>query len=251
MPIELPVLTIANATAWTQWLIREANISKGVWLTLAKKGVTQPTSLTYEQALEEALCHGWIDGQARRGDEKTWSQRFTPRTAKSVCSQRNVGKIARLEDEGRMFPRGRVEVEKAKQDGRWEAAYAGQATMAPSAALSAAIAKIPEAQATWDVLTKQNRFAFCHRLAALKTEARREKRIAATVDMLSRGETPYPQKTVVVRGKPSIDGSAPPPRNGPLKIKNAIVKDSPSQRMERMRVRKATLRSAKVEVSSP
>ncbi|KAK3706504.1 hypothetical protein LTR37_012714 [Vermiconidia calcicola] len=246
MPIELQALTITNATAWAQWLIREADISKGVWLTLAKKGITQPTSLTYEQALEEALCHGWIDGQARRGDKKTWSQRFTPRTAKSVWSQRNVGKIARLEDEGRMFPRGRLEVEKAKQDGRWEAAYAGQATIVPSAALSAAIAKVPEAQATWDILTKQNRFAFCHRLAALKTEAGREKRIAATVEMLSRGETPYPQKTVVVRGKPSVNGTAPPSKEGLAKVKRAIAKDSPSQRIERVRVRKATLRSARV-----
>ncbi|RWA03103.1 hypothetical protein EKO27_g12003 [Xylaria grammica] len=84
MPVDLPALTIADAAAWSNWLVRSAATSKGVWLTLAKKGNTLPTSLTYAQALDEALCHGWIDGQARGGDERTYSQRFTPRTAKSL-----------------------------------------------------------------------------------------------------------------------------------------------------------------------
>ena len=194
MPVELPVLTIANAAAWAKWLARESATSKGVWLTLAKKGVTTPTSLTYAEALDEALCYGWIDGQSRKLDEVTYSHRFTSRSAKSGWSKRNVGYIARLESEGRMQPRGRLEVEKAKADGRWDAAYAGQASIEPPADLSTAIAAVPEAQETWDCLTKKNRFAICYRLGSLKTEAGRRKRLAASVDMLARGETPHPQK---------------------------------------------------------
>jgi uncharacterized protein YdeI (YjbR/CyaY-like superfamily) len=115
MPVpELPVLVVATASAWAQWLVREAGSSPGVWLTLAKKGVTEPTSLTYAQALDESLCHGWIDGQAKSCDDKTFYHRFTPRTKTSSWSKRNVGIVEQLEKEGRMLPRGLKEVEKAK-----------------------------------------------------------------------------------------------------------------------------------------
>lgn len=195
MPTELPVLTIANAAAWSSWLGRSAASSRGVWLTLAKKGTTAPTSLTYAQALDEALCHGWIDGQTRRRDEATYAQRFTPRAARSSWSQRNVAHIARLEAEGRMTDRGRAAVDAARADGRWDAAYAGSATISPPPEFLAALTAAPAAaRDTWDVLTRQNRFSICHRLHGLKTQAGRERRIAAFVDMLSRGETPYPQK---------------------------------------------------------
>lgn len=217
-----PKLTLADAAEWAQWLIREAETSKGVWLTIVKKGGTKPTSLTSEQALDEALCHGWIDGQRHKGDELTYVQRFTPRRPKSLWSKRNIGYIARLESEGRMYPRGKLEVrlwykipyqddmacptrlskkytdsvlkvEKAKADGRWDAAYS-QANMEPPADLLAAIVAVPDAQPQWDILTKQNKFAICFRLASLKTEAGRQKRLEAFVDMLARGETIYPQK---------------------------------------------------------
>lgn len=115
MPAELPILLVPTAVAWSKWLVKSADTSTGVWLTLAKKGVTDPTSLTYAQALDEALCHGWIDGQAKSCDEKTFYHRFTPRTKTSTWSKRNVGYIERLEKEGRMRERGRAEVEKAKQ----------------------------------------------------------------------------------------------------------------------------------------
>lgn len=111
---ELPTLIIPSVSAWVQWLVREAEASPGVWLTLAKKGVMEPTSLTYAQALDEALCHGWIDGQARSRDERTFYHRFTPRTKTSTWSKRNVGIVARLQEEGRMLSRGLREVEKAK-----------------------------------------------------------------------------------------------------------------------------------------
>ncbi|KAI1811453.1 hypothetical protein GGS20DRAFT_579095 [Poronia punctata] len=208
MPVELPLLTVTDAAAWSSWLIRSATTSKGVWLTLSKKGNTIPTSLTYAQALDEALCHGWIDGQARGGDERTYSQRFTPRAAKSLWSRRNVDHMARLEAEGRVTALGRAAVEAAKADGRWDAAYAGQATAEPPAEFLDAVAAVPEAQATWDVLTRSNRFAIYFRLNALKTQAGREKRIAAFVDMLARGETPYPQKQKPVAKVKGLSSSA-------------------------------------------
>ncbi|KAK5708967.1 hypothetical protein LTR17_020193 [Elasticomyces elasticus] len=194
MPVELPNLTIADVAAWARWLVSNASTSPGVWLTLAKKSVTIPTSLTYAQALDEALCHGWIDGQARKRDELTYTHRFTPRTAKSQWSKRNVGHIARLEQEGRMLEAGRRAVEAAKSDGRWEAAYAGQASIEAPKDLVDAIEVSTRAKATWDLLNKQNRFAICYRLSSLKTPAGRRKRIAATVEMLVSGESHHPQK---------------------------------------------------------
>ena len=203
MPAELPTLLVPNAAAWRQWLAREATNHKGVWLTLAKKGTTEPTSLTQPQAVDEALCYGWIDSQGKGGDKAITFQRFTPRTAKSIWSQRNIGNVARLESEGRMQARGWEEVEKAKADGRWAAAYPGPATMEPPAEFLDAVAKVPEAQALWNNLTSQNRFAICFRLLNLKTEAGRQKRMAAYVDMLASGQTIYPQKESRVSSKGS------------------------------------------------
>ena len=194
MPVDLPTLLVPDATAWRQWLSREAATSKGVWLTLAKKGTTDPTTLTQPQAVDEALCYGWIDSQGKSGGERIVYQRFTPRTSKSIWSQRNIGNVSRLESEGRMTTRGWEEVEKAKADGRWDRAYAGPATMEPPKDFSDALAKVPEAQAMWKTLTSQNRFAMCFRLCNLKTEAGRQKRIAAYVDMLASGQAIYPQK---------------------------------------------------------
>ncbi len=118
---ELPQLMLADAAAWRAWLSDHHGDARGVWLALAKKGTTHPTRLTFEQALEEALCHGWIDGQIRRRDEATFMQRFTPRRARSSWSARNVGHVERLLREGRMHPAGIAQVELAKADGRWEA----------------------------------------------------------------------------------------------------------------------------------
>ncbi|KAI0189283.1 hypothetical protein F4808DRAFT_44624 [Astrocystis sublimbata] len=194
MPIELPVLTVVDAAAWASWLVRSAASSKGVWLTLAKRGNTSPTSLTYGQALDEALCQGWIDGQARAGDERTYAQRFTPRAPKSLWSARNVEHVARLSKEGRVGPLGRAAVDAAKADGRWDAAYAGQSNAECPPEFLAAVAAVPDAQAMWDCLNKSNRFAIYFRLKALKTEKGKEKRIQAFVDMLARGESLLPQK---------------------------------------------------------
>jgi uncharacterized protein YdeI (YjbR/CyaY-like superfamily) len=143
----LEELVVADADALRTWLADHQDDTVGVWLVLGKKGVTDPTGLSYEQAVLEGLCVGWIDGQGRRRDEATYTIRFTPRRSRSIWSEVNVGRVARLEEEGRMQPRGRAEVEKAKADGRWEAAYGGAATIAVPDDLVAALAAEPAAQA--------------------------------------------------------------------------------------------------------
>ncbi|MGH3907946.1 MAG: YdeI/OmpD-associated family protein [Pseudonocardiaceae bacterium] len=187
-------LIVADAAAWRVWLGEHHDNPAGVWLVLAKKGTTQPTSLTYGQALEEALCHGWIDGQAQRRDETTYRQRFTPRRARSPWSKRNVGIVARLVTEGRMHPAGVAEVERAKNDGRWDAAYTGPASIEVPADLAAALAAEPTAQAMFDILTSQNRYAVLYRIDSAKRPDTRARRIEQFVAMLARGETVYPQK---------------------------------------------------------
>lgn len=194
MAEEPPELTLADAAAWRAWLGEHHGDPTGVWLVLAKKGVPAPTSLSYDQALDEALCHGWIDGQARRRDEATYRQRFTPRRARSPWSKRNVGFVDRLVSEGRMHPAGVAEVERAKRDGRWEAAYAGPANIEVPADLSAALAEEPLARAMFEILTSQNRYAILHRVNEAKRSETRARRIQKFVAMLVRGETLYPQK---------------------------------------------------------
>jgi uncharacterized protein YdeI (YjbR/CyaY-like superfamily) len=194
MADEQPMLSVVDGTAWRVWLGEHHEESTGVWLRLAKKGTTEPTSLTYDQALDEALCHGWIDGQVRRVDERTYSQRFTPRRARSSWSKRNVGIIERLTREDRMLPAGVAAVERAKADGRWEAAYAGQAAIEVPADLAAALNAEPAAQAMFDILTSQNRYAVLLRISNAKRADTRARRIEQFVAMLARGETLHPQK---------------------------------------------------------
>lgn len=122
-------LTLANATAWAQWLDEHGPYSDGVWLVLAKKGTTEPTSLSYDQALEEAICHGWVDDQLAKGDARTFLRKFTPRRRGSSWSKRNVALASRLADEGRMKPAGLDAVERAKAEGSWEGAYEGQSSI--------------------------------------------------------------------------------------------------------------------------
>jgi uncharacterized protein YdeI (YjbR/CyaY-like superfamily) len=191
---ELPVLTVADAAAWRSWLDAHHGDQTGVWLVLAKKGITQPTSLTYDQALEEALCQGWIDGQVRRGDERTYQQRFTPRRTRSQWSSRNVGLVERLTAVGRMQRAGLAEVERAKADGRWAAAYAGQATIEVPIDLSAALRANRDAQAMFDTLSSQNRYAILYRIQNARRADARTRRIEQFVAMLARGETFHPQK---------------------------------------------------------
>ena len=198
MDDELQELIVEDAAAWRAWLDAHHGEQGGVWLVLAKKGTTDPTTLTYDGALEEALCFGWIDGQGRRRDDATSLQRFTPRRSRSSWSKRNVGIAERLIDEGRMHPAGLAEVERAKSDGRWEAAYAGPATIDVPPELAAALAAEPKARAMFEILTSQNRYAVLYRITTAKRAETRTRRIEQFVAMLARGETPYPQKRTLI-----------------------------------------------------
>ena len=193
MPVQLEELVVLDAEALRAWLLDNHETSPGVWLALTKKGGTV-TSLTWQQAVDEALCVGWIDGQGRARDNETSLIRCTPRRPRGPWSQRNVANVARLAAEGRMLPAGWRAVQEAKADGRWAAAYAAQSEAEVPADLAAAIAADPAAQAMFDVLTKTNRFALIYRLGAVKRPATRERKIAEFVAMLARRETPYPQK---------------------------------------------------------
>ncbi|MDQ0680129.1 uncharacterized protein YdeI (YjbR/CyaY-like superfamily) [Arthrobacter pascens] len=200
MAIELEELLVPDAQAWRAWLEANHADSPGVWLVLHKKG-GDVTELDYEAALLEALCFGWIDGQARKRDAGSSFQRMTPRRPRSPWSKRNVARIARLEEAGKMTAAGRAAVDSAKADGRWEAAYAGQATAEVPADLAEAIAAVPAAQEMFDVLTSVNRYALVYRTNAVKRAATRERKIAGFVEMLARGETPYPQQKKAARGQ--------------------------------------------------
>src|SRR5689334_15458441 len=190
---ELEELVVADAAALREWLSAHHATSPGVWLALTKKGGTV-TTLTWQQAVDEALCFGWIDGQARkRDDESSWI-RFTPRRARSSWSQRNVGHVARLEAEGRMLPPGRAAVDAAKADGRWAAAYAPPSEAEVPPDLLAAIAEVPAAQAMIDVLTKASRLALSYLVNSVNRAETRERKIVEFVAMLARHETVYPQK---------------------------------------------------------
>jgi uncharacterized protein YdeI (YjbR/CyaY-like superfamily) len=194
MATDSPPLVVADADAWRRWLDANHARSAGVWLLLSKQGTTRPTSLTYDEALEEALRYGWIDGQLRRADENTYSRRFTPRRARSIWSKRNVAIIERLLSEGRMHPAGLAEVERARVDGRWDAAYAGGKTMEVPADFAAALLANPRAQATFEKLSGQNRYAVLYRIETAKRSDTRARRIDEFVAMLARGETIHPQR---------------------------------------------------------
>ncbi len=187
-------LVVADAGAWRRWLVANGSTTDAAWLVLAKKGVTDPTSLTYDQALDEALCFGWIDGQKASRDTSTFLQRFTPRRARSPWSVRNVEIVDRLVADGRMTSAGQLAIDQAKADGRWEQAYGGQASMAVPVELTAALQGNAEAAAMFEILTRQNRFAILYRIHSAKREETRARRIEQFIAMLARGETIYPQK---------------------------------------------------------
>ncbi|MGX7678055.1 YdeI/OmpD-associated family protein [Jatrophihabitans sp. DSM 45814] len=189
---ELPELLLPDAPAWRKWLVANHDDSAGVWLVLHKKGGTV-TDLTYDDALDEALCFGWIDGQVHKRDDGSYRQRFTPRRTKSPWSARNVSHVSRLLEAGLMTPAGQAAVDAAKADGRWEQAYAPQSTAEMPADLMAAIAAVPAAQSMYDVLNSANRFALYYRVNEAKRPATRASRIEQFVAMLARGETPHPQ----------------------------------------------------------
>ncbi len=220
MAAELPELVVPDVAGWRSWLQRHDAGSSGVWLVLAKKATREPTRLTYDEALEEALCHGWIDGQVGRRDEVTYRQRFTSRRSRSSWSQHNVEIAARLISEGRMRERGLAAVEAARADGRWEAAYAGSREITVPDDLATALRAHPAAQSAFDSLSRRNRYAILYRIGRASGAGIRARRVEEFVHMLARGETPHPQRSTPASGsaqskrpspasmKPSIEASA-------------------------------------------
>lgn len=186
-----PILTFATQSEWETWLEGNANTSPGVWLRLAKKSAEQPT-VTYAQALEGALCHGWIDGQKRAEDQHYWLQRFTPRTAKSIWSKINKEKAEALIAAERMRPAGLTAIERAKLDGRWEAAYSSASTSTIPDDLQQALDANPKAKTFFATLNGQNRYAILFRIQNVKKAETRAKKIAQFIEMLSNGEKLYP-----------------------------------------------------------
>ena len=191
--LEDPTLIVSDAAAFRDWLDLNAYPSGGIWLVLAKKNTTDPTRLTYAQALEEALCQGWIDGQKQSRDGTTFMQRFTPRRRTSLWSKRNVGIAEALIADGRMRPAGLAEIERAKADGRWAAAYSGPAAATVPADLEAAFDANAAARTTFSSLNGANRYAVLYRIETAKRADTRARRIDQLVEMLARGETIHPQ----------------------------------------------------------
>jgi uncharacterized protein YdeI (YjbR/CyaY-like superfamily) len=188
---DLPVLPFASVAEWEAWLA-DNHDSDGVWVKIAKKG-TGIDSVRYPEVLEAALCFGWIDGRRESLDETWFLQRFTPRRARSKWSRINRDTVERLTEEGRMREAGLAEVERAKADGRWEAAYAGQRSTTVPDDLRAELDARPAAREFFETLTSQNRYAILYRLQDAKRAETRTRRLAQFVAMLEAGETIYPQ----------------------------------------------------------
>ncbi|ROS68767.1 uncharacterized protein YdeI (YjbR/CyaY-like superfamily) [Curtobacterium sp. PhB172] len=203
-------LVLPDVAAWRAWLDAHEGDADGVWLVLAKKGVTDPTTLTYDQALDEALCSGWIDGQKRGRDDATFRQRFTPRRKASLWSQRNIGLVATLVAEGRMRDRGQAEIDRAKDDGRWDRAYSGAAAATVPEDLQAALDASPAAAALFAELDATNRYAVLHRITTAPSATARTNRLTKLVTGLARGETPYPRPDRSERRGTPTQGPATP-----------------------------------------
>ncbi|WP_437774837.1 YdeI/OmpD-associated family protein [Sorangium sp. So ce1097] len=210
IPDEKKIRSFADEAAFEAWLAANHARETELWLRIYKKDSGEPT-VTYAQALDVALCWGWIDGIRKTMDERSFLQRFTPRKARSVWSQINRGHVARLTAAGRMTPHGQRHVDAARADGRWDAAYAPirsatEATIPDD--LRAAIEANPRARETFQALGRQNLFALAFRMSNMKTPAGRARKIAALVAMLARGETIVPEPS----GQPRATRKASPRR---------------------------------------
>ncbi len=185
---DLPTRAFRSATAFRAWLDREHDHSDGLWLKIAKKG-TGVKSVTYAEALDVALCFGWIDGQKARYDDTWFLQRFTPRRARSPWSQINCDKVAQLLETGLMEPAGLEQVERAKADGRWDAAYRGSRSITVPDDFQAALDANPAARDAFATISRANRYAFLYRIHDAKRPQTRVSRIEKFVSMLAAGET--------------------------------------------------------------
>jgi uncharacterized protein YdeI (YjbR/CyaY-like superfamily) len=184
----LPIRAFADLAAWEAWLADQPRSSPGVWLKLAKASAGV-ASVTKAEAIDGALCHGWIDGQLNPYDDDWWLIRFTPRKPRGKWSEKNRKRATELMAEGRIARAGRAEIDAAKADGRWEAAYAPQGSATVPDDLAAALDAAPTARAFFDTLTGANRYAILYRVHEAKKPETRAARIAKFVAMCARGET--------------------------------------------------------------
>ena len=190
----LPLLTFVDRSTFEAWLADQTSGAEGAWLRFAKQGAPEPT-IAKAEAIDCALAHGWIDGQLGGIDDRYFKTRFTPRRPASPWSQANRERAERLIADGRMKPTGQAEIERAKADGRWDRAYAGQSKAEPAPDLEAALDALPPARALFDGLDAANRFAVIYRVQQARTPEKRAAKIAELVDMLARGETIHPRRT--------------------------------------------------------
>jgi len=184
----LPILAFGDAAAFEVWLKDTPPNAPGLWLKLAKKGAPEPT-LSKSEAIDAALCYGWIDGQLDKYDDHYWLIRFTPRKARSKWSEVNRTRAIQLITEGRMQPAGMAQIEAAKADGRWDGAYAPASTAEVPPDLAIALAASPAAEAFFATLKSANRYAILYRIGSVKKANTRARKIADFVAMLERGET--------------------------------------------------------------
>ncbi|MGI8483692.1 MAG: YdeI/OmpD-associated family protein [Thermomicrobiales bacterium] len=186
-PKDLPILPFASALLLGQWLCEHHTHPDGVWIKVARKA-SGVASVTHDEAVDMALCYGWIDGQRKSHDDRFFLQKFTPRRPRSLWSKRNINKIAELTVAGRMQPSGLAEVEAAKQDGRWEAAYDSSKDMVVPEDFLVALGENTQAQSFFNTLSKSNVYAIAWRLATAKTPETRKRRFDALLAMLGTGE---------------------------------------------------------------
>ncbi|MEI8047049.1 MAG: YdeI/OmpD-associated family protein [Bacteroidota bacterium] len=184
---DLLLIPFSSPSEWEQWLEQNHAVSKGIWLQMFKKG-SGVASLIYAEALDVALCYGWIDGQIKSIDELSYKQRFTPRRTKSLWSKRNIEHVARLAKEGRMKPAGLKEAKAAKDDGRWGIAYDPQSSMTVPQDFITELSKDSKASAFYESLNKANKYAVAWRIQTAKRPETRAKRIKEIVEMLAREE---------------------------------------------------------------
>jgi uncharacterized protein YdeI (YjbR/CyaY-like superfamily) len=187
---DLPVIGFASEAEWERWLEDNHRQSQGLWLKMAKKESGIP-SVNYQQALDVALCFGWIDGQKQKFDDQYFLQKFTPRRAKSIWSKVNQAKVATLTSQGRMREAGLQEIERAKADGRWEAAYESQSKMSVPEDFQAELDKNPAAQKFFDQLNSVNRYSILFRITTAKKAETRQQRIIKFIAMLNEGKKIY------------------------------------------------------------
>jgi uncharacterized protein YdeI (YjbR/CyaY-like superfamily) len=194
----LPTKPFVSAAAFRAWLAKNGAKSTGIWMKLYKRG-SGKASITYAEAVDEALCYGWIDGQKAKGDDEFWLQKFTPRRPRSIWSKRNIEHCARLTKAGKMTPAGQAQIDAAQADGRWAAAYESPSTMEIPAAFLALLKKNAKAQKHFASLNRTNLYAIAFRLPTAKKPETLERRMADIIQRLAKGEVFHPLQKKVTR----------------------------------------------------